>query len=94
MARNMNTATAYNPNAQTQMIINISDASIVSRIKAFLKLVPGVDEVRVKKPKTKLSNVITPELAAEIAEAREEMARGECITFETMKDFDAYFDNL
>ena len=74
----------------TQMIINFTDSTAVSRVRALLKLVHGVDSIRVKKP----TNVITPELAKEIEEAREEYRRGETIHFETLEDMDAWFDSL
>ena len=39
-------------------------------------------------------NVITPELQAQIDEARREMLEGKCITFRSHEEIDNYFDSI
>ena len=86
--------TTIQPTTQAQMIIDFSDASIMSHVKALLKHVSGIEAVRIRRKKTKATNIITPELAATISEAEENMKKGDCVSFNSMDEFDAYFDAL
>ena len=88
----MNTATKQQP-ILTEMTIGISDLSIVSQIKAMLKLIPGIDTIRVK-PAAKGDNTITQALARKIAKAEKAFAEGKTMQFESVAELDKYLDTI
>ena len=89
----MNAAVARNASIPGQMVLDFSDVSIMPRVKAMLKLIPGIKTVRVKKAKPAPNNVITPELlhisSAErkTLKAMEEVKNGGGIVCNTWNEF-------
>ena len=61
-----------------------------------MKMIRGVLSVRRLPEKKRKTNdsVITPELAERIREARENYLKGDTVCFNSMEEFDKYFESI
>ena len=75
-----------------QMIITLEDNALISDIKKALKMIRGVDSVRVATLND--DNTITPAIRRSIKKARREYANGETVSCSTPEEMQRYFDSL
>lgn len=76
----------------TQIIVTLEENAMVAEIRKALKLIRGINSVRVVSSGKGQS--ITPALSRSIAKARQESAKGETIVCNTPEDMQKYFDSL
>lgn len=76
----------------TQIIVTLEENAMVAEIRKALKLIRGINSVRVVSNGKGQS--ITPALSRSIAKARQESAKGETIVCNTPEDMQKYFDSL
>lgn len=72
--------------------INRNLAQLADDEPALKKVANYIKKLISKKEEQPLE--LTPELQAEIDQARKEFAEGKCITFNSVEELDAYFNKL
>ena len=77
----------------TQMIVTLDQDAIIPDIKRAMRLMRGVLSIRMVRPK-RAANAISPSLAQQMTQAREEYANGETISCNSPEEMQQYFDSL
>ena len=77
----------------TQMIVTLDQDAIIPDIKRAMRLMRGVLSIRMVRPK-RAANAISPSLAQQMTQAREEYANGETIACNNPQEMIQDFESL